>query len=103
MASPRTWGIILAAILLVAGAAPAAWGRGSPSVAALQVALRAKGLYGDTVDGVAGPATRTAGRRFPRRPGPAAHGLAGPRPRPAPRPPRRPPPPPRRLPRRKRR
>src|SRR4051794_39023669 len=79
MPAPRTWGVTLAVVLLVACAAPAAWGRGRPSVAALQVALRAKGLYGATVDGVAGPATRAAVVRFQRRARLAADGVAGPR------------------------
>lgn len=51
---------------------------GSPSVAALQVALRANGLYFGTVDGFAGPVTRTAVRSFQRRKGLAVDGLAGP-------------------------
>jgi murein DD-endopeptidase MepM/ murein hydrolase activator NlpD len=51
---------------------------GSSSVAALQVALRAKGLYSGTVDGFAGPATRAAVRAFQRRAGIASDGIAGP-------------------------
>src|SRR5215471_7079032 len=44
-----------------------ALGMGRPSVAALQVALRARGLYGATVDGFRGPRTSAAVRRFQRR------------------------------------
>lgn len=52
---------------------------GSSSVAALQVALRIKGLYGATIDGIRGPATARAVRRFQRRAGLAVDGIAGPR------------------------
>ena len=51
---------------------------GSPSIAALQVALRAKSLYSGTVDGFAGPGTRAAVRRLQRRAGIAVDGVAGP-------------------------
>jgi murein DD-endopeptidase MepM/ murein hydrolase activator NlpD len=51
---------------------------GLASVAALQVGLRAKGLYSGTVDGFAGPATRIAVRRLQRRAGIAVDGVAGP-------------------------
>jgi peptidoglycan hydrolase-like protein with peptidoglycan-binding domain len=46
--------------------------------AALQVALRAKGLYGGTVDGIRGPATRAGVRRFQARRGLAVDGIVGP-------------------------
>jgi murein DD-endopeptidase MepM/ murein hydrolase activator NlpD len=49
------------------------------SVAALQVALRSKGLYAATVDGVDGPLTRDAVRRFQGRRGLVVDGIAGPR------------------------
>jgi peptidoglycan hydrolase-like protein with peptidoglycan-binding domain len=52
---------------------------GRPSVAALQVALRARGLYAATVDGVRGPLTREGVRRFQARRGLAVDGIAGPR------------------------
>ena len=51
---------------------------GSSSIAALQVALRAKGLYSGTVDGIAGPGTRAAVRRLQRRAGIAVDGVPGP-------------------------
>ena len=59
-------------------AAPASAGV-SANTAALQVALRAKGLYGGSVDGVAGPATRAGVRRLQARRGLAVDGIAGPR------------------------
>ena len=59
----------------MAPAAAAAAGR--PDVAALQVALRGAGLYGGTVDGVAGAGTRAAVSRFQARNGLAADGVAG--------------------------
>jgi peptidoglycan hydrolase-like protein with peptidoglycan-binding domain len=52
---------------------------GRPGVAALQVALRARGLYAATVDGVRGPLTREGVRRFQARRGLAVDGIAGPR------------------------
>jgi soluble lytic murein transglycosylase-like protein len=52
------------AVLALAGPAAAA---PSAKVAALQVALRAKGLYAGDVDGVSGPLTRRAVLRFQRR------------------------------------
>ena len=48
-------------------------------MASLQVALRAKGLYGATVDGIRGPLTRAAVRRFQARHGLVVDGIAGPR------------------------
>jgi peptidoglycan hydrolase-like protein with peptidoglycan-binding domain len=50
----------------------------SSRVAALQVALRAKGLYGGTVDGVRGPMTRAGVRRFQARRGLGVDGIVGP-------------------------
>jgi murein DD-endopeptidase MepM/ murein hydrolase activator NlpD len=66
--------------VLVALALPAAAAArmGSSSIAAVQVALRAKGLYSGTVDGIAGPGTRAAVRRLQRRAGIAVDGIPGP-------------------------
>jgi murein DD-endopeptidase MepM/ murein hydrolase activator NlpD len=51
----------------------------SPSPAALQTALFARGLYEGSVDGVHGPGTASAVRRLQRRAGLAVDGIAGPR------------------------
>ena len=51
---------------------------GSPGTAALQVALKSRGLYGAAVDGVRGPLTRRAVMRFQRRHGLTVDGIAGP-------------------------
>ena len=53
--------------------------KGRPGVAALQVALRARGLYRATVDGIRGPLTRQGVRRFQARRGLVVDGIAGPR------------------------
>jgi murein DD-endopeptidase MepM/ murein hydrolase activator NlpD len=51
---------------------------GDPGVAAVQVALRASGYYAGTIDGFAGPMTRSAVARLQRRAGLAVDGIAGP-------------------------
>jgi peptidoglycan hydrolase-like protein with peptidoglycan-binding domain len=66
--------IVLAAF---AFAAPA-FGAGNPSTAALQVALRSRGLYHGTIDGDSGPATTRAVKRFQRLAGLPVDGVAGP-------------------------
>jgi len=73
---PFRWLVLAAATLMaLAAAAPAqAW---SPDVAALQVALRANHVYTGAIDGVAGPRTKGATRRFQRRRGLRADGVAG--------------------------
>lgn len=68
LASGRGLGVaVLAACLLAAGPPAEAQAAGRANVAALQVALRANGLYGGTVDGIFGPGTRSAVRAFQRR------------------------------------
>ncbi|MDQ2983290.1 MAG: peptidoglycan-binding protein, partial [Actinomycetota bacterium] len=67
--------IVLAALVLV----PPAAGTGRPGVAALQVALRHKGFYAGTVDGMLGPATKRAVRRLQRQAGLRPDGVVGPR------------------------
>ena len=54
-----------------------AFASGSPDVAALQVGLRARGVYAGTVDGVLGPGTEQALRRFQRRAGLPPDGVPG--------------------------
>ena len=80
MPSPRCLRRALAlAALLALAAPPPALAAGRPSVAALQVALRAEGVYGGTVDGIFGPGSRRAVARFQLREGIGADGVPGPR------------------------
>ena len=64
-------------VLALLGLPEIAAARVSSSVAALQVALRAVGLYDGTVDGVSGPGTRSAVRALQARRGLAVDGVAG--------------------------
>ncbi len=66
------------AVLLVLLAPAVASARASGVVAALQVALRATGDYGGSVDGVRGPGTAGAVRRFQARHHLTVDGVAGP-------------------------
>lgn len=66
--------LVCAALVL---APPATAGRDA-GLAALQVALRARGLYSGSIDGVKGPATTAAIKRFQRRARLTADGVAGP-------------------------
>jgi murein DD-endopeptidase MepM/ murein hydrolase activator NlpD len=65
--------------VLALSLASSAFAGGNPDVAALQVGLRARGLYPGTVDGVLGPGTQQALRRFQRHVGLAPDGVPGPR------------------------
>lgn len=71
--------VAAAAAALVAIAVPSvAEGAASSRIAALQVALQAKSLYAGAIDGVAGRATVDAVKRFQRRAGLTVDGVAGP-------------------------
>lgn len=67
-----------AAVGLLGLASPAA-ATGDSSVAALQVALKARGHYSGTIDGVMGPQTASALRRLQRRSDLPVDGVVGPR------------------------
>ena len=71
-----TAGAIAACLLLTVPPAASAL-PGSPSTAALQVALRANGLYVGDIDGLRGPGTGSALRAFQRRRGLRPDGVAG--------------------------
>jgi Transglycosylase SLT domain/Putative peptidoglycan binding domain len=64
-------------VLLLAFPATAAAARVDPQVAGLQVALRAYGLYGGPIDGIAGGGTTRGVAAFQRRAGLRADGRAG--------------------------
>jgi murein DD-endopeptidase MepM/ murein hydrolase activator NlpD len=68
---------LVVAVLAATAPAAAAAVRGSPRVAALQVALRAEHLYEGDVDGRPGPQTGLAVRAFQRRARLATDGVAG--------------------------
>jgi peptidoglycan hydrolase-like protein with peptidoglycan-binding domain len=74
--------LVASVVALAASFEPAqadAQSAGNVGTAALQVALRAQGLYPGTVDGIAGPATAAGVRTVERRAGLAVDGIAGPR------------------------
>jgi peptidase M23-like protein/putative peptidoglycan binding protein len=66
---------VLAALVLPPSPAAASRNAG---LAALQVALHTRGLYGGSIDGLDGPLTTAAVMRFQRRAGLAADGVVGP-------------------------
>lgn len=66
--------LVLAAALILPAPLQA---MGKAGMAALQVTLRARGLYGGTIDGIKGPGTTRAVMRFQRRAGLVADGVAG--------------------------
>lgn len=74
-----SFGFLVGAMLALSLAAASAAEARSGNVAALQVALKALHHYGGSIDGVKGPRTRGALRRFQRRHRLAADGIAGPR------------------------
>ena len=76
---PRFFAASLSAVAAALVFASWSTAAGSPEVAALQVGLRGRGLYVGTVDGVLGPGTENALRRFQRRAGLAADRVPGPR------------------------
>jgi peptidoglycan hydrolase-like protein with peptidoglycan-binding domain len=68
-------GTALIALAIACTASPAA---ASERIAALQVGLRAHGVYGGDVDGIAGPGTTRGVRALQRRAGLSVDGIAGP-------------------------
>jgi peptidoglycan hydrolase-like protein with peptidoglycan-binding domain len=68
---------LLALVGLLALVSDARAGR-TANVAALQVGLKARGLYGGTIDGIMGPGTRRAVRALQRRAGIVVDGVPGP-------------------------
>ena len=77
MGSHRPRFAILALVLAGLVVAPPALASRDAGIAALQVALRARGLYAGTIDGVKGRATTLAIKRFQSRAGLPANGVAG--------------------------
>lgn len=69
--------IALPLVLIALAAAPAAAAGRDSGLAALQVALHARGLYFGAIDGVKGPDTTAAIKRFQRRAGLAPSGSPG--------------------------
>ena len=69
---------VAAAALTLLALAPAAGARSNANVAALQVALRALHHYSGAIDGIRGPGTKAATRRFQRTHHLHADGIAGP-------------------------
>lgn len=70
--------VLLVPVFVVLAWPGAATARADPQIAGLQVALRAYGLYGGPIDGIAGPKTTRGVERFQRRAGLRVDGKAGP-------------------------
>jgi murein DD-endopeptidase MepM/ murein hydrolase activator NlpD len=79
MSTRRLRLIVLPLTLIALTIAPAAGAGRDAGVAALQVALHARRLYLGPIDGVKGPRTITAIKRFQRHAGLAPDGIPGPR------------------------
>jgi hypothetical protein len=71
------WPLLVTVFVVLAWPGTAA-ARVDPQVAGLQVALRAYGLYGGAIDGIAGPRTTRGVERFQQRAGLRVDGRAGP-------------------------
>jgi peptidoglycan hydrolase-like protein with peptidoglycan-binding domain len=76
MRTGRSVAVVFLVALAAAAPAPAVV---DPSSAAVQVAMRAHGLYPGAIDGIAGPLTNRAVRKFQRRHRLAVDGVPGPR------------------------
>jgi hypothetical protein len=72
-------GVVLFACMTAALVLPGFASAGAPDVAALQVALRIRGTYSGGIDGIFGPETQAAVRRFQRGEGLLVDGDPGPR------------------------
>jgi hypothetical protein len=75
----RTRAFLALPIVLVAAAVTTQASASDPSVAALQVGLHARGLYGGPIDGITGPATQKAIRKLQRRARISVDGVVGPK------------------------
>jgi murein DD-endopeptidase MepM/ murein hydrolase activator NlpD len=75
----RPWLAVLPFVLAGLVLAPTAAGSRDAGIAALQVTLRARGLYAGTIDGLRGPRTTAAVKRFQRRARLPVDGIVGPR------------------------
>ncbi|MGI8729456.1 MAG: peptidoglycan DD-metalloendopeptidase family protein [Solirubrobacteraceae bacterium] len=75
--SARAPVLLLVVLACMGSLAPAARAESRAGVAALQVALRATGVYAGTVDGIAGPGTVAGVRALQRRHGLRVDGVAG--------------------------
>ena len=69
--------IALPLVLFALLAAPSAFAGRDAGLAALQVALQSRGLYAGAIDGVKGPGTTAAIKRFQRRAGLTPDGIPG--------------------------